>query len=105
MGMANKIIQLKDGNDNLYPMALWEENFTSSTNLNDIKRSTNAFCNNVVNRPDANKQYGFIQSAFNNLGSAGWQIYRVYSVNNGVNVGLIYQREYLNNQWYAWHQI
>lgn len=103
--MANKIIQLTDGTDSLFPAILWENNFTSETDLDGIKRTTNAFCNNAVNRPDSARQYGYLNSIFNITGNSGVHVYRVYSVANGLNVGDVWQREYINNQWYPWHII
>lgn len=97
--MANKLIQLKDGNDNLYPLQPWES-LTSSTNLDDVKRSTRAWCNNVGNKPSSNT-YGWLEV----IGepNQGNTIQKYYAFGSG-GVGSVYIRCYINSQWYAWKQ-
>lgn len=102
--MANKIIQLSDGTNNLYPTTIYEETFTNTIDLDDIKRTTNAFCDQVVNSPSDTHQYGYFNSIFKSTGTNGIQIYREF-YNVTTNIGFIYQREFVNNQWYPWHVI
>ena len=100
--MANKLIQLSDGNDLLFPIGSFES-LTSATNLDNVKRSTNAWCNNVGGKPSGvTNTYGWLELVWDDTNGIGIQKYYVFGTTGIVGM---YIRCFVNNQWYAWKQI
>lgn len=95
----SKYIQLKDGNENVYPRPFSNVGLTSSDDLNNvIGHGVFCWCNNVRNKPSDSGTFGYLFVP----NEIGFQLYFPFGTNGSP---AMYVRYYTNSQWYPWRKV